>query len=523
MSEKQIPVPDLGDIESVEVIEVCVSPGDTITVDDPLVVLESDKATMEVPSPEAGEIVQLMVNVGDRVSEGDALVMLAPVSSEKPGVTDTEEPPLTENNEPAAPAASEELQVTVPDIGSDKAEVIEILVAKGETVSEETPMLVMESDKASMELPCPYDGVVEDVLVSVGQQLGEGDVVFLLSGVLPVSSPDVPSTEKIPEAGHASVPNKPDSAKAVVPPSRGSGSTAFSTKKGGVYAGPAVRKLGRELGINLEEVRATGPRGRLQKDDLHSFIREALEKARSGGGIPEVPTVDFSRFGETETTSLDRIALATAANMQRSWLNVPHVTQFDAADMTVMEQKRKKLKQTSGIEKLTPLAFLLKVCAVMLERHPVFRSSLTADGQSLVTKKFIHIGLAVDTPLGLLVPVVRDVDKKNVLELAAEIIDLSEKARTKKLSPAEMQGACFTVSSLGSMGGEGFTPIVNTPEVAILGVSRAQYRPVWNGSSFEPVQMLPLSLSYDHRVINGAAAGRFLSELVQEITEFNLE
>lgn len=410
--------------------------------------------------------------------------------------------------------------IKVPDLGgADSVEVIEIMVKPGDVIMAEASIVTLESDKASMEVPSPVAGKVLSIRVKLGDKVAEGSALVELEvdAASPIAAPIPAQTPAKPTATAPPVPavNKPEpvSAAAVTP-------VPVVTTGTSVYAGPAVRKLARELGINLAEVKATGPRGRLQKDDLHQYIRAALEKARQGGsGIPRVPEIDFSKFGEIELEPMSKIARVTADNMHRSWLNVPHVTQFDDADLAVIDTLRDEWKadaEKRGI-KLTPIAFLIKACAVALKAHPKFNSSLHADGKHIVRKKYIHIGMAVDTPAGLMVPVIRDVDKKDIWMIAEEVISLSAKARESKLKPADMQGGCFTISSLGAIGGQGFTPVVNTPEVAILGVSKSQVKPVWNGKAFEPRNLLPLCLSYDHRAINGADAGRFMTYLVEVI------
>lgn len=418
--------------------------------------------------------------------------------------------------------------IKVPDLGgADKVEVIEILVAVGDSIAAEQSLVVLESDKASMEVPSPSAGKVLAIKVSVGDKVGEGSalVELELAGGATTAVGEKPATAAAPEAPRATASVKAEAvvvqtvAMAPTPTT-----TAIAASVAGIYAGPAVRKLARELGVNLAEVKATGPRGRLQQDDLHRYIRAALEKARSGQGgsaLPKIPDIDFRKFGEIELEPMSKIARITADNMLRSWLNVPHVTQFDDADLNDVDQLRTAYKsegEKRGI-KLTPLAFLFKAAAIALQQHPKINTSLHNDGKHFVRKKYVHIGLAVDTPAGLMVPVIRDVDQKDIWLIAEEVSSLSAKARDGKLKPNDMQGGCFTISSLGAIGGNGFTPVVNAPEVAILGVSKAQIKPRWNGKVFEPVNMLPLCLSYDHRAINGADAGRFLTFLVEVVSK----
>ena len=432
-------------------------------------------------------------------------------------------------------------QVTVPDIGgAEGAEVIEILVAVGDEVAVDQGLIVLESDKASMEIPCTVAGTVVELLVAEGQELAEGApvvVVEVAAGSEQAASPEpAPEPEPEPEPEQADAEPQPESqpqsqekAAADAPVSTPNIEAAQSAppaaeaaaggERSGVYAGPAVRKLAREFGVALEQVSGSGPRGRVLKEDLQQFVQKALSgkpaTAAGGSGIPAIPEIDFGKFGPVEVTQRSKLDKLTAANMHRSWLNVPHVTQFDEADITALEEFRGGLKAEAEQRgtRLTPMPFILKACAVALRDNPKFASSLAADGEQLVYKQYTHIGMAVDTPAGLMVPVIRDVDQKTVWELAAEVLAMAAKARDRKLSPTDMQGGCFTISSLGNIGGTGFTPIVNAPEVGILGVSRATIKPVWDGSTFAPRNMLPLALSYDHRVINGGDGGRFMSRL----------
>jgi pyruvate dehydrogenase E2 component (dihydrolipoamide acetyltransferase) len=433
-------------------------------------------------------------------------------------------------------------QVTVPDIGgAEGAEVIEVLVAVGDEVAIDQGLIVLESDKASMEIPSTAAGVVVELLASEGDQLEEGAPVARIEvsaeTAAPVSDPAI-TEPPVPEPAVAeprpatSIPapavekaeeEKDETAAADTPspePAVVQAAAPAAPPSGGspVYAGPAVRKLAREFGIDLGQVSGSGPGGRILKEDLHQYVQRSLAAPVGGGAaLPEVPEVDFARFGEVEISPRSKLDKLTAANMQRSWLNVPHVTQFDDADITGLEAFRRGLKgeaEQRGI-KLSPLPFILKACAVALRHNPKLNSALAAGGEELVHKHYVHIGMAVDTPAGLVVPVIRDVDRKTVWEIAAEVMALAARARERKLTPAEMQGGCFSVSSLGNLGGRGFTPIVNTPEVGILGVSKAAIQPVWDGQAFAPRTLLPLALSYDHRVVNGADGGRFLSELVE--------
>lgn len=537
MAQETVLVPDIGGSDAAEVVEVLVSVGDSVEIDQGLIVLESDKASMEIPSTVAGTVAEVLVNDGDQLQEGAPVAVIE--TAGEPQVVAEQEPP-EEASKPSAVDDSEAISVPgdaavestgqlvdvpVPDIGTDEAvDLVELSVKPGDTVAEGDTLVVLESDKASMEIPSPAAGVVQEVLVAEGQQVKEGELLLKLQtqsmSAAPVA-PATPSTVSQPSpSADASAQQAPEpEAPAAEAPST-EPSSAAPARGSSVYAGPAVRRLARELGVALDKVPSSGPRGRLLKEDIHQYVQRELAKpagASAGAGIPEVPEVDFAAFGPVDVAERSKIDKLTAANMHRSWLNVPHVTQFDDADITEMEAFRKSLKAEAEQRgtRLTPLPFLLKACAVALKRHEKINSSLSDGAQRLSYKRYVHIGMAVDTPAGLVVPVLRDVDKKTLWELAEEVIDLADRARDRKLKPAEMQGAGFTVSSLGSIGGRGFTPIVNTPEVAILGVSRAEIRPSWDGSAFQPRLQLPLSLSYDHRVVNGGDAGRFLTELCQ--------
>jgi pyruvate dehydrogenase E2 component (dihydrolipoamide acetyltransferase) len=547
-----VKVPDIGGAEGAEVIELLVAVGDEVELEQSLIVLESDKASMEIPSTAAGTIVEFLVKEGEELSEGDVIVVIeseaaqeveAPVEAlvektesnvdSQTTTDDTESKPAAEEHSQSAestPAITTDQTVVVPDIGSDEpVDLIEISVAVGDQVAEGDSLVALESDKSSMEVPAPFGGEVIEILVTEGGTISQGEALMVLRTMASgVDEPEPePEAEPEPEPSSAPVASAPEETTAgtvnkapVRPPTEQPDRSESS-----VYAGPAVRKLAREFGLNLSKVTGSGPKGRLMKEDLHAFVQKSLSggavAATGGAGIPPIPDVDFSDFGEIRTESLTKMAKVTAANMQRSWLNVPHVTQFDDADITEMEVFRKGLKDEAEKRgtRLTPMPFLLKACAVALRDNPKFCSSLSGDGQSLIYKDYIHLGMAVDTPAGLLVPVIRDVDKKSIWDLADEVIEVAGKARDRKLRPDEMRGGCFTLSSLGGIGGRGFTPIVNAPEVGILGVSKADIHPVWNGEKFKPRQMLPLALSYDHRVINGGDAGRFLTQLVALLSD----
>jgi pyruvate dehydrogenase E2 component (dihydrolipoamide acetyltransferase) len=535
MAIEKIKAPDLGGAENVEIIEVCVSAGDTVDAEDSLVVVESDKASMEIPAPQAGKVVAVLVNEGDSLNEGDVILELevqgeeaaseAPADPEVEARLEEVPAPVVESAAEATTSQASTVQsFPIPDIGGDSAEVIELCVAVGDAVEEGDSLIVLESDKASMEVPSPAAGTIKAILInegdtaSAGLPLVEMEVVGSVAATsedIPMPTPAADAKEKIIEPKQVSEKHQPVHGMTENRPT------------GEVYAGPSVRKMAREIGVDLAIVPGSGPRGRIQKADVKSFIKDALANKRvgqatGGAGIPQVPDIDFAQFGEVRLEKMSKLHKVTATNMHRSWLNVPHVTAFDDVDITDLEAFRSTLKkeaEKAGV-KITPLPFLLKALAKALMAHPKMNSSLHADGEHLVYKDYVHIGMAVDTPAGLMVPVIRDVDKKSIFELAAETVELAQKAKERKLKPQEMQGGTFTVSSLGAMGGTGFTPIVNTPEVAILGVSKLSVKPVWDGENFVPKKMLPLSLSYDHRVVNGADAGRFFVFLNSILQDF---
>ncbi|MCB1679301.1 MAG: dihydrolipoyllysine-residue acetyltransferase [Halioglobus sp.] len=572
MTKQQVEVPDIGGAEGAEVIELLVAVGDTVAVDQSLIVLESDKASMEIPSTAAGTVRELLVAVGDELAEGApiALIETDGAESDSPAAAAAAEPEGAHDARADTPSAAEpepepesrdsgsadraaerddsradrhEQTVVVPDIGSDEAvDLIEVCVRVGDTVAEGDSLVVLESDKASMEVPAPGAGEVLEVLVAEGDHVRQGDALIRLraTGAAPATDQSDSASRAAVSTGAVSTgaestaaestavsaadadtavreKSAPSASRAAPPSPAPSGRSPQAAAGSGVYAGPAVRKLAREFGVPLDAVEGSGPRSRILKEDLQAYVRRSLHApAAAGGGIPAIAEIDFSKFGEVEVAARSKLDKLTAANMQRSWLNVPHVTQFDEADITELEVFRKSLgdeAEQRGV-KLTPMPFLLKACAAALRDNPKFNSSLARGGEDLVYKKYIHIGMAVDTPAGLVVPVLRDVDRKSIWELAAQVMELAERARERKLAPADMQGGCFTVSSLGSIGGNGFSPIINAPEVGILGVSRAAVKPVWDGQSFVPRNMLPLALSYDHRVINGGDGGRFFTRLL---------
>jgi pyruvate dehydrogenase E2 component (dihydrolipoamide acetyltransferase) len=528
-SDKKVSVPDIGGATDVEVIEICVAEGDMVEEGDSIIVLETDKASMDIPSPFTGKVGKISIKIGDTVSEGaDILVVIAESSAP---VAEAAETPQQKEAAPvaAAPVAGGVETVNVPDIGgAEGVEVIEVAVSAGDKVAEGDSIIVLETDKASMEIPAPKSGTVKSVSIKVGDKVSEGHAVLELEveveGSVTEASPQAEKAAPVATAPQAS-------AVKAAPVDQ---SAVLSTPSTKVHAGPAVRMLARELGVGLALVRATGPRGRITKEDLHAYVKAAVQKSEStssgvasGSGLPTVPDQDFSKFGHVDVVKMSKIQRLTAQNMVRNTLVVPQVTQFDKADITDLEGFRKGLKgemEKQGI-KLTPLPFLIKAVAQAMVANPSFNVSLMADGESYVQKGYVHIGIAVDSPVGLVVPVLRDVDKKSVVQIAKEANELIKKALSKQLKPVDMQGGCFTISSLGAIGGTGFTPIVNCPEVGILGVSKADIEPRWNGKEFEPRTMLPLCLSYDHRAVNGGDAGRFmtfLNSLLSDVRRLSL-
>ncbi len=536
MAIEIVTVPDLGGAESVDVIELSVGAGDAVEQEDSLLVLESDKATMDVPSPFSGVLVKFLVADGDTVKVGDPIAEVETSSSSAdPGELAGSEEPVAAIEQPEvvvevaevapvveAPAETSEQMILVPDIGSDgEVAVIEISVAVGDEIEEGETLLVLESDKATMDVPASHSGTLLKIIAAEGDMLRTGDQVAVLQ--LKASQADAAEVSE-PAPSPAAASPAPAQPKPAPAPVSKAAAVVINNDSSDVYAGPAVRLLARELGVDLSKVSGTGPKGRVQKDDVNNYVKAALaaEPAAAGGAaIPAVPAVDFSQFGEIDTVAMSKIQKLTAANMQRNWLNVPHVTHFDDADITELEDFRKSLKAEGEIRgvRVTPVAFLIKALATSLQAIPEFNRSLAADGAHYIQKHYCNIGMAVDTPRGLVVPVIKNADEKGIWDISADIMRLATSARDGKLTPAEMQGGCFTLSSLGAIGGNGFTPIVNSPEVGILGVSKSQIKPVWNGSEFAPRLMLPLCLSYDHRVINGGDAGRFMTHLVKLLSD----
>ena len=514
----EIKVPDLGGADAVEVIDILVNVGDTVSIDDPLMTVESDKASMDIPAASSGTITEILVKIGDSVSEGDS-VFKTDGTTETASIAEPKaESPAAEPTAPvAAPAAASEqpseVTITVPDLGgANDVEVIDLLVAEGDTVEADQPIITVESDKASMDIPSSHAGVIQSMTIKVGDTVNEGEQILVLSATISSAEPAPAQTaaSQSPAPQTAPAPTTPTPVKQDTP--------AAPVNSGPSHASPSVRRLARELGVNLSQIVGTARKNRISKDDVKGFVKKALSggtpAAASGGmGIPEVPAQDFSKFGEIELQPLNKIKRVTAQHMHRSWLNVPHVTHSDEANVASLEEFRKTLnaeyaKQKKDI-KLSPLAFIVKAVISALKTYPQFNSSLENGGENLIFKHYYNIGIAVETPNGLVVPVIRDADKLSVAEIAQEMGSLAKKARDGKLTANDMSGGTFTISSLGGIGGTHFTPVVNTPEVAILGVSRTKVQPIWNGTEFEPAPILPISLSYDHRAIDGAEAARF--------------
>lgn len=502
---KNVEVPDIGSDE-VEVTEVLVKVGDTVAAEQSLITVEGDKASMEVPAPFAGTVKEIKISTGDKVSTGSLIMVFEVAGAAAPAAA---APTPT-----AAPAASAAKNVEVPDIGGDEVEVTEVMVKVGDKVAAEQSLITVEGDKASMEVPAPFAGTVKEIKISTGDKVKTGSLimVFEVEGAAPAAtSSAAPAQQAAPAAAPA---------KAAAAPAASKGE--FAENDAYVHATPVIRRLAREFGVNLAKVKGTGRKGRILREDVQAYVKDAIKRAEAaptaatGGGLPGMlpwPKVDFSKFGEIEEVELGRIQKISGANLSRNWVMIPHVTQFDEADITEVEAFRKQqnieAEKKKQDLKITPLVFLMKAAAKALEEFPRFNSSISEDGQKLTLKKYINIGVAVDTPNGLVVPVFRDVNKKGIVELSRELSVISKKARDGKLTASDMQGGCFTISSLGGIGGTAFTPIVNAPEVAILGVSKSSMKPVWNGKEFAPRLMLPLSLSFDHRVIDGAAGARF--------------
>lgn len=504
---KDVNVPDIGDDE-VEVTEILVKVGDTVEAEQSLITVEGDKASMEVPAPFAGTVKEIKISTGDKVSTGSMIMVFETAGS---GSAPAEAKPEVKEEAAAAPAAAGGgvKDVAVPDIGDDEVEVTEVMVKVGDKVAAEQSLITVEGDKASMEVPAPFAGTVKEITISTGDKVKTGSpiMVFEVEGAAPAAKKEDAAPAK-------------QETKAAPAPAKAEAKGEFSENDAYVHATPVIRRLAREFGVNLAKVKGTGRKGRILKEDVQAYVKDAVKRAEAapaaGGGMPGMlpwPKVDFSKFGEIEEVEMGRIQKISGANLSRNWIVIPHVTQHDKADITDVEAFRKQQNAEAEKKKqdlkITPLVFIMKAAAKALEEFPRFNSSLSEDGQKLTLKKYINIGVAVDTPNGLVVPVFKDVNKKGIVELSRELAVISKKARDGKLTASDMQGGCFTISSLGGIGGTAFTPIVNAPEVAILGVSKSSMEPVWNGKEFVPRLMLPLSLSFDHRVIDGAAGARF--------------
>jgi len=540
----QVLVPDVGDAAEVEIIEILVSVGDVIAKDDSLVVLESDKASMEIPTPEGGKVVSIAVKEGDIVDEGTLIIELEIATAAEPAMQssanekntpksvpdESQEVMAAQESDQVSPvqdaSAPREQIIAVPDVGgADEVLVTDLLVKVGDALEAEDSLVVLESDKASMEIPTPVAGEVLEILVEEGAEVKEGDALVRLMAADQTSDPsEIASAQAAPAVSAATVETVP-----LKPVSTPAATLASSLETSAlVHAGPAVRKQAREYGVDLGEVIPTGQKSRILKEDIQNFVKQRLSEPSSkssadvvSGGIPPIPDVDFSRFGVIETVQLSRIRKASAKNLHRSWVNVPHVTQFDEADITELEAFRKSqnIELAKTGKKITPLAFLVKACVNALIKYPQFNASIESSFEHMVYKKYYNIGVAVETPDGLVVPVIKDADKKGVIQVAQETAELAALAREKKLPMDAMQGGTFSISSLGGIGGTAFTPIVNAPEVAILGVSKSKMAPVYDGSQFQPRNILPLSLSYDHRAIDGAEAARFTAYLAQVLSD----
>ncbi|MFT7006858.1 MAG: pyruvate dehydrogenase E2 component (dihydrolipoamide acetyltransferase) [Colwellia sp.] len=541
---QKILVPDVGGDE-VEIIEICVAIGDSVEAEDAIITVETDKASMDIPAPGAGTISALLVAVGDKLKEGDAIAeMSGGASVESAPAAEAVAAPVAAPQEAPAPtaapqaapatAASAIIDVEVPDIGEDgEVDVIEVLVAVGDVIAEEDGLITLETDKATMDVPTPVAGTVVEVLINTGDKVKQGSLVIRLQTSSGAAAPVEAAQAPVPAPAAPVAPAKaaPTGQKSSPVPHH---PEAGKVSKGAIYTSPSIRRLAREFGVDLTLVKGTGNKGRILKEDVQSHVKYELSRPKANAGssvatgegglqIVSAKAIDFSKFGEIETKPLTRIQKISGPFLHRNWVTIPHVTQFDEADITNVEAFRKEQnaicdKQKLGF-KITPLVFILKAAADALRAFPIFSSSLSEDGESLIMKKYIHIGVAVDTPNGLVVPVVRDVDQKGIHQLSRELLEISIKARDGKLKAQDMQGGCFTISSLGGIGGTAFTPIVNAPEVAILGVSKSEMKPKWNGSEFVPKLMLPLSMSYDHRVIDGALAARFTVHLASVMSD----
>jgi len=511
---KEVNVPDIGGDE-VEVTEIMVKVGDTVTAEQSLITVEGDKASMEVPAPFAGKVKEIKIAAGDKVSTGSLIMVFEVAGSGAAAPAAAAE--TQSDAAPAAPAQSGSKEVNVPDIGGDEVEVTEIMVKVGDKISAEQSLITVEGDKASMEVPAPFAGTVKEIKIAAGDKVSTGSLIMVFE--VEGAAPAAPAAKK----EEAAAPAKQEQ-KAAAPAAKAESKGEFTENDAYVHATPVIRRLAREFGVNLAKVKGTGRKGRILREDVQTYVKDAVKRAEAapaaatGGGLPGMlpwPKVDFSKFGEIEEVELGRIQKISGANLSRNWVMIPHVTHFDKTDITELEAFRKQQNDEAAKRKLdvkfTPVVFIMKAVAAALEQMPRFNSSLSEDGQKLTLKKYINIGVAVDTPNGLVVPVFKDVNKKGIAELSRELMAISKKARDGKLTAGEMQGGCFTISSLGGIGTTHFAPIVNAPEVAILGVSKSAIEPVWNGKEFTPRLMMPMSLSFDHRVIDGADGARFIT------------
>jgi len=511
---KEVNVPDIGGDE-VEVTEIMVKVGDTVTAEQSLITVEGDKASMEVPAPFAGKVKEIKIAAGDKVSTGSLIMVFEVAGSGAAAPAAAAE--TQSDAAPAAPAQSGSKEVNVPDIGGDEVEVTEIMVKVGDKISAEQSLITVEGDKASMEVPAPFAGTVKEIKIAAGDKVSTGSLIMVFE--VEGAAPAAPAAKK----EEAAAPAKQEQ-KAAAPAAKAESKGEFTENDAYVHATPVIRRLAREFGVNLAKVKGTGRKGRILREDVQTYVKDAVKRAEAapaaatGGGLPGMlpwPKVDFSKFGEIEEVELGRIQKISGANLSRNWVMIPHVTHFDKTDITELEAFRKQQNDEAAKRKLdvkfTPVVFIMKAVAAALEQMPRFNSSLSEDGQKLTLKKYINIGVAVDTPNGLVVPVFKDVNRKGIAELSRELMAISKKARDGKLTAGEMQGGCFTISSLGGIGTTHFAPIVNAPEVAILGVSKSAIEPVWNGKEFTPRLMMPMSLSFDHRVIDGADGARFIT------------
>ncbi len=553
MSIVEVKVPDIGDFKEVEVIELMVKPGDTIKVDQSLVTVESDKASMEIPSSHAGVVKELKIKVGDKVAEGSIVLVIetadagapaeapaAPAPAAAPAAAAAAPAAAPAAAAPAAAGATSMVEVKVPDIGDFKeVEVIDLMVKPGDTIKVDQSLITVESDKASMEIPSSHAGVVKEMKVKVGDKVAMGSIVLVIettsAGAPAPAAASAPAAAAPAPAAAAAAPAAAPAAAAAAPAPAASSAPQVDASK--AHASPSIRKFARELGVNLGLVGGSGPKGRITQEDVQKFVKGVLAESASpsakpaaaGGGtgvgldLLPWPSLDFSKFGPTELLPLSRIKKISGPNLHRNWVMIPHVTTFDEADVTDLEQFRvdsnAALAKQKSTVKLTMLAFVIKASVAALKKYPQFNASLSGDGANLILKQYYNIGFAADTPNGLMVPVVKDADKKTVSQIATEMGELSAQARDGKLSPASMQGATFTISSLGGIGGTAFTPIINAPELAILGLSKSAMKPVWDGKAFQPRLMLPLSLSYDHRVVDGAMGARFTTYLADVMAD----